>query len=192
MRLNLLPSLLLKPVSVVRMSALAAPLISIYDAAPKTYPKISENESVVTVTGFHDMGIICSDINQSKVFYEKIGFTFLAEKSTDKVAVLCNKGGMEAHLSLCDKPIDDNMNILMDYPVNKYPGHTHASFQVPNVAATQTYLESQGMASSSFSSSFNRRQLSHTLFLHTESHTQTTYDPFLVSSHLISRYCYIW
>ena len=162
MRLHLLSSLLLNRVSLVRMSSLAQPIISFYDPAPKTYPKISENEPVVTVTGFHDIGIICSDINQSKSFYEKIGFNFLAEKSNDKVAVLCNKGGMEAHLSLCDKPIDDNQNILMDYPTNKYPGHTHASFQVPNVASTQTYLESQGMISSSFISN-HIRQHSHIL-----------------------------
>ena len=146
MRLHLLLSLLFNRVSVVRMSALAAPFISVHDEAPKTYPKISENEPVVTVTGFHDIGIICSDITQSKDFYEKIGFNLVAEKTSDKVTVLCNKGGMEAHLSVCDKPIDDNLNILMDYPVNKYPGHTHASFQVPNVASTQTYLESQGIA----------------------------------------------
>ena len=128
------------------MSALAPPLISFYDEGPKIYPKISENEPVVTVTGFHDIGVTCSDINQSKLFYEKIGFNSIPEKTSDKVTVLCNKGGMEVHLSLCDKPIDDNLNILMDYPVNKYPGHTHASFQVPNVASTQTYLESQGGA----------------------------------------------
>ena len=146
MRLHLLSTLLLRRSSVVRMSALAPPLISFYDEGPKIYPKISENEPVVTVTGFHDIGVTCSDINQSKLFYEKIGFNSIPEKTSDKVTVLCNKGGMEVHLSLCDKPIDDNLNILMDYPVNKYPGHTHASFQVPNVASTQTYLESQGNA----------------------------------------------
>ena len=56
-----------------------------------------------------------------------------------------NKGGLWLHLAPCDRGIDDDKNLLMDYATNKYPGHTHASFTVPNVASAQTYLESQGI-----------------------------------------------
>ena len=56
------------------------------------------------------------------------------------------QGGLELHLSVCDKGVDDDQNILMDFASNKYPGHTHASFVVPNVAAARTYLEGQGIA----------------------------------------------
>lgn len=122
------------------------PNISVYEGEPKVFPLISEAEPAVVVAGFHSLAVTCSDRTASTVFYSKIGFVAMPEKTTDAITVLRNKGGMEIHLAVCDKGVDDNQNILMDYSTNKYPGHTHASFVVPNVAAARTYLESQDIA----------------------------------------------
>jgi len=43
----------------------------------------------------------------------------------------------------CDKGIEENKNILMDYPTEKYAGHTHISFTVPHVQNARVYLESE-------------------------------------------------
>ena len=46
----------------------------------------------------------------------------------------------------CDRGVEDGINLLMDTPMKKYPGHTHASFSVPNVDRARLYLESCGIA----------------------------------------------
>ena len=121
--------------------------ISIHDGSPKAYPKIFKGEPAVAVDGFHHLAVTCSDIRTSQNFYEKIGFRPMADKSTNQITVLQNKGGLELHLARCDQGLlDEGKNILMDYPTRKFPGHTHASFVVPNVAAAQRYMESQGIS----------------------------------------------
>ena len=122
------------------------PNISVYEGEPAQLPTISSAEPAVVVAGFHSLAVTCSDRAVSAAFYGKVGFTAVPEKTTDAVTVLRNKGGLELHLSVCDKGVDDDQNILMDFASNKYPGHTHASFVVPNVAAARTYLEGQGIA----------------------------------------------
>lgn len=87
-----------------------------------------------------------SNIASSIQYYQKIGFTVdSATQAPDDVAILRNKGGLELHMCLCDKSLDDDKNLLMDYPTKKYPGHTHMSFFVPNVEKTRQYLEAQGL-----------------------------------------------
>ena len=95
-----------------------------------------------TVISYDHLGLAVSNIAHSMSFYEKIGFDL--EKSN--TAIMRNKGGLQLQIFLCDKAIDDNNNILMDYPQQKYPGHTHASFCVPNTQSVKMYLESQGIA----------------------------------------------
>ena len=130
------------------MSASSAnpPLISVYDAPPAAYPRISTNDPAVIVDGFHHIAVACSDIAKSKEFYSKIGFATSSSADHPTICVMKNRGGLSLHLSTCDQGIEDDKNLLMDYATNKYPGHTHASFTVPNVAAAQTYIESQGIA----------------------------------------------
>lgn len=111
----------------------------------KQFEKIV-SESCCEATQYHHLGIAVSNFEKSLDFYHKIGLTLIEEKSNEVVKVLINQGGLEVHLFLCDQGIEDEKNILMDFPENKYPGHTHASFFVPNVAATGEYLISQGIA----------------------------------------------
>lgn len=93
------------------------------------------------VIGFHHLGIAVENMAASVEFYTKIGFQKTALEN-----VLINGGGLEIHFMTCDRGIENGVNILMDTPTIKYPGHTHASFMVPNVATTRQYLEASGIA----------------------------------------------
>lgn len=110
---------------------------------PEDTPLISTAEPCCSVIGFHHLGIAVSNRAESVAFYSKIGFTLVSEAGN--VTVMVNRGGMEIHLFDCDLALSDGNNILMDFPTQKYPGHTHASFTVPNVPLAQAYLESQGI-----------------------------------------------
>lgn len=95
---------------------------------------------------FCQIGVAVTNITQSCAFFRKIGFVNVVAPPTASGAVLQNKGGLELHLMLADKPHADGKNILMDYPDRKPPGHTHCCFVVPSIAATQAYFESAGIA----------------------------------------------
>lgn len=103
---------------------------------------------------YAQLGIAVSNIANSVAFYSKIGFEVVSSQET--FAVLRNRGGLELHMCLCDKPLEDGKNLLMDFPQNKYPGHTHAAFSVPSVPAAKAYLESQGIAISGERPGVNR------------------------------------
>lgn len=108
----------------------------------KILARISDVEPACHVIGYQHLGISVSNMSAAIDFYSKIGFALKDEGSP---AVLQNRGGLELHLFLCDRGIEDDKNILMDFPANKYPGHTHAAFTVPNVPNTQAFLESEGL-----------------------------------------------
>ena len=105
---------------------------------------ITTAKPLCEVLRYAQLGVAVSNIATSVAFYEKIGFQMLA--THENVTVLRNRGGLELHMCLCDKPLDDGKNLLMDFPASKYPGHTHAAFSVPSVPAAVTYLQSQGIA----------------------------------------------
>jgi len=112
-----------------------------YFTGEKQCPLISTSSPCCNVIGYAHLGIAVSDMTVSTIFYTKIGFSEIQEDS--QVKVLRNNGGLELHLFQCDRGIEDDKNLLMDFPSNKFPGHTHAAITVPNVLATQSYLESQ-------------------------------------------------
>lgn len=105
---------------------------------------ISNSAPCCKVLGYAHLGIAVSNLPNSIEFLGKIGFN-IESSHADRIALLRNRGGLGLELFLCDQGIEDNKNILMDYPVNKYPGHTHASFTVPNTLSAKSYLESQGI-----------------------------------------------
>lgn len=114
-----------------------------FDLTPDKIPMIHPTGSIVNPSGYHNIGIAVSNLATSVAFYQKVGFKMVSE--TSSLAFLTNRGGLELYLFPCDKGIEDNKNILMDYPTEKYPGHTHISFTVPHVENTRTYLESLGL-----------------------------------------------
>ena len=104
---------------------------------------IHPSGSLVNPLGYHNIGIAVSNIGISTAFYQKVGFKTISE--TPSLVFMTNRGGLELYLFPCDKGIEDNKNILMDYPTEKYTGHTHISFTVPHVENTRVYLESMGL-----------------------------------------------
>lgn len=110
--------------------------------------RVSDTEPLCHVIKYVDLGIAVSNIEVSKSFYETIGFSLVNEpkpQSSSHVTVMQNKGGLQLHLFACDEGITDDKNLLMDYPTEKYPGHTHASVFVPNVESTRNYFETVGV-----------------------------------------------
>ena len=108
---------------------------------------LTQKTPLCNVIGYHHLGVAVTDVQKSLDFYFKIGFKEIPEKSTSSVKVVANRGGLECHLFHSDKGLDDpNCNLLMDYPTQKWAGHTHASFSVPNVQSTAKYFENVGLA----------------------------------------------
>jgi len=116
-------------------------LNSNFALTPDKLPLIHPSGSLVNPLGYHSIGIGASNISLSTAFYQKVGFKTISE--TSSLVCMSNRGGLELYLFPCDKAIVDNKNILMDYPTEKYAGHTHISFTVPHVENTRVYLESE-------------------------------------------------
>ena len=126
-------------------SSVLGQLVTTAAKGPTELDRISEFDPCCHVQRYANLAVAVSNMSNSVAFYTKIGFDIVdSDKTSDNgLAVLRNRGGMELHLCPCDKPIDEDKNILMDYPEDKYPGHTHASWNVPNVQSCQEYLASQ-------------------------------------------------
>jgi len=123
----------------------------------KEAPLITDKEPLSRVLGFAALCVAVSNLAASVDFFTKIGFTKLTEEEEEEeeevegrrrgvIITMRNGGGMELHLCMCDRGIEEGKNILMDLPETKYPGHTHVAFTVPHVESTRTYLTSVDIA----------------------------------------------
>ena len=94
----------------------------------------------------------------SVAFWTGLGFEpralDAAEANTDStsaaaapITVLVNHAGLELHFFRADRPAfpDSTQNILMDFPQDKYPGHTHVCFSVASVQGVIGYLREHGI-----------------------------------------------
>ena len=133
-------------------------------------PLITAVTPLVKVLRYSHLGVAVSNIRISLDFYEKIGFNLKSAEDVP-VVVMQNKGGLELHLFECDKGIDEDRNILMDFPETKYPGHTHASFSVPNVQSARNLLESKDLVISG-----ERKMGGKLLSIFTRDPDRTTYE----------------
>ena len=114
---------------------------------PTTGKVIWSGTPAVSVIDYHHLGLAVGEIGRSSAFFEKLGFKASAELSSkDSVVVMRSSGGLYLHLFKADRPVEDERNLLMDFPDKKYPGHTHASFTVPSVPGAMAFLEGQGIA----------------------------------------------
>ena len=96
------------------------------------------------ITGFAHVGIRVRDLARSRVFYEGLGFEFVAGPlGPEPAAILEHPSGtvinfiLNASSSLAE-------NVLMDVP-EKHPGYTHMALSVADLGAAQRELESQGV-----------------------------------------------
>jgi catechol 2,3-dioxygenase-like lactoylglutathione lyase family enzyme len=98
-----------------------------------------------SVLSYAYLGLAVTDITRSAEFLSTIGFNKITSGS-DTVTVLQNAHGMEVHLftANADLPVGDK-NILMDFPEQKFAGHTHASVMVPSIQAASDHLQANNI-----------------------------------------------
>lgn len=108
------------------------------------FPLITEYPSCTSAVKYSHLLLTVSNMGASLEFYAKLGF--IPIRFSSNVHILSNSVGFELHLAPCRRPVDEAKNLLMDFPSEKYPGHTHFACPVPSVPAIRTYLDSVGIS----------------------------------------------
>lgn len=127
--------------------------------ASTDFPRILKegNIPLVNCIQYKSIGIAVSNVMESYNYYNKLGFVAADQEELVKVLnglpskgkdilVLRSNRDLELHLIQADKPLEDNQNLLMDFPTYKPPGHTHASWSVCSVPGIKSYLSEQGIS----------------------------------------------
>jgi catechol 2,3-dioxygenase-like lactoylglutathione lyase family enzyme len=114
-------------------------------APPATGHKIIDKEPLAPVLQYHHAALGVSDFAAARAFYAKLGFTptGTADEEDSNEKILSHPNGMSLHLFLAEATAENNQNLLMDFPTEKYNGHTHLSFSVPTVPGVRDFLELQ-------------------------------------------------
>lgn len=99
---------------------------------------------MIEITHVDHLGIRISNIEKALAFYGVLGFEVLKEIDFDPVIIIKNKAGVEINLVTNAPTNNDGKNILMDVP-EKYPGYTHAAWQVVSVKDTLTTIKENGL-----------------------------------------------
>jgi len=96
------------------------------------------------ITGINHIGIRVSSLKKARLFYEQLGFVFIAGPiGPEPVAIMEHPSGVNINLILnADQGITEN--ILMDTGV-KYPGYTHVALNVSDIEAVQRKIEDLGI-----------------------------------------------
>jgi len=92
------------------------------------------------ITGINHIGIRVKNLDESRKFYEQLGFVFLVGPvGPEPVAIMEHPSGVNINLILNgDQKI--TKNILMDVE-EKYPGYTHVALDVSDIEAIQKEIE---------------------------------------------------
>ena len=97
------------------------------------------------ITGINHIGLRVSTLEQSRAFYEKLGFLFIVGPvGPEPVAVMEHPSGVNINFILNSNSGISN-NILMDI-TKKHPGYTHIALTVSNIETVQTFLDQQKIA----------------------------------------------
>lgn len=91
------------------------------------------------ITGINHIGIRVTNLERSKIFYEQLGFVFLAGPvGPEPVAIMEHSSGVNINFILnADSGIKNN--ILMDV-TEKHPGYTHMALDVTDINAIEVML----------------------------------------------------
>lgn len=98
------------------------------------------------ITRINHIGIRVRDLDQSRAFYEKLGFEFLVGPvGPEPVAVMEHPCGINLNfiLNASDEAAGDNL--LMDVPV-KHTGYTHMALEISDRDAVREQLGELGLA----------------------------------------------
>ncbi len=96
------------------------------------------------ICGINHVGIRVTNLEMARIFYEDLGFVFLAgPMGPEPVAIMEHPGGVNINFILnANSGIADN--ILMDVP-ERHPGYTHMALDVTDINAVQARIEQLGI-----------------------------------------------
>ena len=96
------------------------------------------------IVGINHIGIRVSNLEQSKQFYERLGFVFLEGPiGPEPVAVMEHPSGVNINFIL-NANSEIKENILMDIK-EKHPGYTHVALDVTDIHSIEVKLNKLGI-----------------------------------------------
>tara|TARA_R110001592_G_scaffold195912_1_gene443605 strand:+ start:367 stop:765 length:399 start_codon:yes stop_codon:yes gene_type:complete len=94
------------------------------------------------ITGVNHLGLRVHSLEQSRAFYEKLGFVFIEGPiGPEPVAIMEHPSGVNINFILNSNSVIQH-NILMDIP-EKHPGFTHIALTVSNIECVQRFLKNE-------------------------------------------------
>ena len=92
------------------------------------------------ITGINHVGIRVTNLDESRKFYEQLGFVFIEGPiGPEPVAIMEHPSGVNINFILnADSGIKEN--ILMDVP-ERHPGYTHMALDVNDIESIETKLK---------------------------------------------------
>jgi len=96
------------------------------------------------ISGINHIGIRVTDLDNARIFYEKLGFIFIVGPiGPEPVAIMEHPSGVNINFILnADSGISEN--ILMDIP-ERHPGYTHIALDVTNIEAMEKAVKELGI-----------------------------------------------
>lgn len=92
------------------------------------------------IVGINHLGIRVSSLEQSRAFYEQLGFIFLVGPiGPEPVAIMEHPSGVNINFIL-NANSEGNENILMDI-ATKHSGYTHVALDVVDINAVETQIK---------------------------------------------------
>ncbi|MCZ6605270.1 MAG: VOC family protein [Alphaproteobacteria bacterium] len=99
---------------------------------------------MIEITQVDHIGIRVSDADKALAFYAALGFEVIQVVEFDSVIIIKNKADVEINLVTNAPSDNDGQNILMDV-AEKYPGLTHAAWQVASIKDTLATVKAEGL-----------------------------------------------
>jgi lactoylglutathione lyase len=97
------------------------------------------------IIGVNHLGLRVQDLEQSRAFYEKLGFVFIVGPiGPEPVAIMVHPSGVNINFILNSNSGIPH-NILMDIP-EKHPGYTHVALTVSNIESVENFLKNEEIA----------------------------------------------
>ena len=98
------------------------------------------------ITGINHVGLRVRDLGITRVFYEKLGFVFLAGPiGPEPVAIMEHPSGVNINFILNASADASQSNILMDVAA-KHTGFTHIALEITDRDAVRAQLADLGLA----------------------------------------------
>jgi len=103
-------------------------------------------EPRLELTAYNHVGIRVAERQRSLAFYEVLGFREVWWSEELGVSILRNPADLEINLIVNANHDNGGVNVLIDDGEVRYPGYTHASFQVSSIEQTVAALKRADIA----------------------------------------------